>query len=77
LVLSFQVSKGDFTYWRCSKRSTKVNCPATVSQKGDTFKTNARKHIHQADNGALKRVLVTKEIFNEKSLVFCVFFFFE
>jgi hypothetical protein len=48
--------------------------PATVSQKGDTFKTNARQHIHQVDKGALKRVLVTKEVFNEKSLIFCVFF---
>ncbi|XP_061178328.1 uncharacterized protein LOC133186965 [Saccostrea echinata] len=57
-----KVSKGDFTYWRCSKRSKTVNCPATISQKGDTFKANSRAHIHQADKGALKKVQVWKEV---------------
>ncbi|XP_063419689.1 uncharacterized protein LOC134704838 [Mytilus trossulus] len=55
-------SKGDFTYWRCSKRSKTVNCPATVSQKGNDYKMNSRQHIHQADKGALKKVVVRKEV---------------
>ncbi|XP_052093609.1 uncharacterized protein LOC127729772 [Mytilus californianus] len=55
-------SKGDFTYWRCSKRSKTVNCPATVSQKGTDYKMNTRQHIHQADKGALKKVVVRKEV---------------
>ncbi|XP_052077928.1 uncharacterized protein LOC127715834 [Mytilus californianus] len=55
-------SKGDFTYWRCSKRSKTVNCPATVSQKGSDYKMNTRQHIHQADKGALKKVVVRKEV---------------
>ena len=58
----FQTSKGDFTYWRCSKRPKSINCPATVSQKGGNFKVNSRGHIHQADKGALKKVQVWKEV---------------
>ncbi|XP_056012453.1 uncharacterized protein LOC125679557 [Ostrea edulis] len=57
-----KVSKGDFTYWRCSKRSKSVNCPATISQKGETFKANSRDHTHQADKSALKKVQVWKEV---------------
>ncbi|CAC5418980.1 unnamed protein product [Mytilus coruscus] len=55
-------SKGDFTYRRCSKCSKTVNCPATVSQKGIDYKMNTRQHIHQADKGALKKVVVRKEV---------------
>ncbi|XP_069105150.1 uncharacterized protein [Argopecten irradians] len=55
-------SKGDFTYWRCAKRSKSVNCPATVSQKGDNYKENSRQHIHGSDKGALKKAIVRKEV---------------
>ncbi|VDI27117.1 Hypothetical predicted protein [Mytilus galloprovincialis] len=57
-----KMSKGDFTYWRCIKRSKGSNCPATVSQKGENFKRNPKPHIHPADKGALKKVLVHKEV---------------
>ncbi|XP_014675736.1 PREDICTED: uncharacterized protein LOC106815741 [Priapulus caudatus] len=57
-----KVSKGNFTYWRCSKRSNAINCPATVSQKGAQFKKNTRDHIHQADKAALNKVVIKKEV---------------
>ncbi|CAC5424875.1 unnamed protein product [Mytilus coruscus] len=41
-----KMSKGNFTYWRCIKRSKGSNCPATVSQKGENFKRNPKPHIH-------------------------------
>ncbi|XP_014670119.1 PREDICTED: uncharacterized protein LOC106811100 [Priapulus caudatus] len=60
--MHLQVSKGNFTYWRCSKRSKSLHCPATVSQKGSEFKLNSREHIHQADKAALTKVLIRKEV---------------
>jgi hypothetical protein len=57
-----QSSKGNFTYWRCSKRSKAINCPATVSQKVDDFKKNSREHIHPADKGALKKTICRREV---------------
>ena len=39
-----------------------MNCTASVSQKGNTFQKNSREHIHQADKGAKKKVIVQKEV---------------
>ena len=41
--------------------STKVNCPATVPQKGDTFKTNPRQHTftRQTRVTGVKLMIVT------------------
>lgn len=37
------------TLWRCSVRSAKLQCPATVSQRGHYFQPGTRPHGHPAD----------------------------
>ena len=39
-----------------------MNCIATVSKKGGTFKKNSRPHIHAADKVATKKIVVSKEV---------------
>ncbi|CAG2207690.1 unnamed protein product [Mytilus edulis] len=56
------MSKVESAYCRCIKRSKGSNCSATVSQKGENFKRNPNPYIHPADMGALKKVLVHKEV---------------
>ena len=41
-----QRPEDNYTLWRCTKRSTKVGCEATVSQTGTTFKPNHLAHNH-------------------------------
>ncbi|VDI21913.1 Hypothetical predicted protein [Mytilus galloprovincialis] len=56
------MSKGEFAFCRCIKRSKGSNCSATVSQKGENFKRNPKPYIQPAGKGALKNVLVHKEV---------------
>ena len=40
------------TTWRCSYRSSKINCPATVREVGGDWISGAREHVHQPTPGA-------------------------
>ncbi|XP_014678924.1 PREDICTED: uncharacterized protein LOC106818765, partial [Priapulus caudatus] len=43
-----KVSKGNFTYWRCSKRSKAINCPASgVTERCPVQKEYERPHSHR------------------------------
>ena len=41
------------TAWRCSVRTKKLTCHATVIQMGDTFTRGPREHCHPCDPGLL------------------------
>ena len=53
-----------------------MNCTATVSQKGSDFKKNAREHLHQADKGAKKKVIVQKAVCVMELIFICMYLFF-
>ena len=57
----FQVKSGDRQYWRCSIRSKKMLCPASVKEYKGTFVCGSSGHIHPADPGAAKQVKIAKK----------------
>ena len=41
------------TAWRCSVRTKKITCHATIIQMGDTFTPGPQEHCHPCDPGLL------------------------
>ena len=61
----FQTSKtNDSVNWRCSVRTVKIKCPATVKQLGDHLKAGNAEHIHPADLGRKLKAEVTTKVSN-------------
>ena len=50
-----KAEKGEKTWWRCSKRSGSIKCPATVNQIGDNFLLGKYPHEHPAQMKRLSR----------------------
>ncbi|KAK7066092.1 hypothetical protein SK128_004694 [Halocaridina rubra] len=50
------------TYWWCSIRQKDNRCPATVTEKDNSFKPGANPHNHPGDPGALLKTQVRVQV---------------
>ena len=55
-------SSPSFTYWRCSVKSAKVYCSATVSQRETGFTPGRHNHICEPQPGKNRQVRMAKEL---------------
>ncbi|XP_078331148.1 uncharacterized protein LOC111109391 [Crassostrea virginica] len=54
--------KNDHVLWLYSIRSKNSNCPATIIQDGDRYKTGQKQHVHPGDPGSHVAVEIKAEV---------------